>query len=72
MTEQEIDYIFTLSGGLAYSGGTRYSMTNTQLKKFVFLLLESEREACAEEAFKTALTDATPGGIADAVRGRNG
>ena len=47
-------------------------MTNTQLKKFVFLLLESEREACAEAAFKTALTDATPGGIADAVRGRNG
>lgn len=72
MTKDEIDYLFTLAGGISYSGGTRYSMTNTQLKHFVGLLINAEREACAEMAFKTALTDATPGGIADAVRGRNG
>lgn len=71
MDEHQIDYIFTLAGGLVYSGGTRYSMTNTQLKKFVYFLLEAERQACAETAFKISLTDATPGAIADAIRGRN-
>lgn len=72
MTQDEIHYLFTLSGGISYSGGTRYSMTNTQLKDFVNILVNAERESCAEIAFKTALTDATPGRIADAIRGRNG
>lgn len=71
MDDHQIDYLFTLAGGLVYSGGTRYSMTNSQLKKFVYLLLESERQACAETAFKISLTDAAPGAIADAIRGRS-
>jgi len=71
MNENEIHYLFTLAGGLVYSGGTRYSMTDSQLKRFVYLLLESERQACAETAFKICLTDAAPGAIADAIRERN-
>jgi hypothetical protein len=46
-------------------------MTDSQLKRFVYLLLESERQACAETAFKICLTDAAPGAIADAIRERN-
>ena len=50
MTDDDITYLLTLAGGLAYAGGTRYNMTKPQLRKFVEMLIETEREACAKVA----------------------
>lgn len=47
ITETEINYLFSLAGGLSYSGGTRNSATNSQLKKFATLLLESRNNSNA-------------------------
>lgn len=42
MTDSEINYLFSLAGGLSYSSGSRNSATNAQLRKFVSLILETK------------------------------
>lgn len=55
ITETEINYLFALAGGLSYSGGTRNSATNSQLKRFVTLLLE--RKSPSNAPSRHPLTD---------------